>query len=162
MRDNHLHVGSSGDPIWPLDAEILDIYLLIGQGGEAAACLCAAVFASLRSVWKKKRRKPPRWPQFPEKGNTVSFGGNTFLRFRGNSFFEKFRGNPFFSSKGGWSVQKGGRGPPFLGKRGLPPIFWGAPAKVLIPKILTEFSSEKYRPIPTKKYRLVNSHILPK
>ena len=54
---------------------------------------------------------------------TVSFGGNTFLRFRGNSFFEKFRGNSFFSSKGGQSVQRGGRGPPFLGKRGLPPIF---------------------------------------
>ena len=27
-----------------------DIYLLIGQGGKAAACLCAAVFASLRAV----------------------------------------------------------------------------------------------------------------
>jgi hypothetical protein len=54
---------------------------------------------------------------------TVSFGGNTFLRICGNSFFEKFRGNSFFSSKGGRSVQKGGRGPPFLGKRGLPTIF---------------------------------------
>ncbi len=54
---------------------------------------------------------------------SVSFGGNTFLRFCGNSFFEKFRGNSFFSSKGGRSVQEGGRGPPFLGKRGLPPIF---------------------------------------
>jgi hypothetical protein len=39
----------------------------------------------------------------------------------------------------------------------------------LIPKILTEFSfgigmvnTEKYRPIPTEKYRLVDSHILPK
>jgi hypothetical protein len=92
---------------------------------------------------------------------TVNFGGNTFLSFRGNSFFEKFRGNSFFSSKGGQSVQRGGRGPPFLGKRGLPPIFWGAPAKLLIPKILTEFSfgigmvnTEKYRPILTKKYRL--------
>jgi hypothetical protein len=63
--------------------------------------------------------------------------------------------------EGGWSVQKGGRSPPFLGKRGLPPIFWGAPAKVLIPKIQTEFSfgigmvnTKKYRPIPTEKYRL--------
>ena len=61
--------------------------------------------------------------------STVSFGGNTFLRFRGNSFFEKFSGNSFFSSKVGWSDQKWGRGPPFLGKRGLPQIFWGAPAK---------------------------------
>ena len=26
------------------------IYLLISQGGKAAACLCAAVFASLRAV----------------------------------------------------------------------------------------------------------------
>ena len=91
----------------------------------------------------------------------ISFGRNTFLRFRGNSFFEKFLGNSFFSSKGGRSVQKGGRGPPFLGKRGLPPIFWGAPAKFLIPKILTEFSfgigmvnTKKYQPIPTKKYPL--------
>jgi hypothetical protein len=43
---------------------------------------------------------------------TVGFGGNTLLRFCGNSFFEKFRGNSFFSSKGGRSLQKGGRGPP--------------------------------------------------
>ena len=92
---------------------------------------------------------------------TVRFGGNTFLRFCGNSFIEKFHGNSFFSSKGGRSVQRGGRGPPFLGKRGLPPIVLGAPAKILIPKILTEFSfgigmvnTEKYRPIPTEKYRL--------
>ena len=42
---------------------------------------------------------------------TVSFGGNTFLRFCGNSFFEKFRGNSFFSSKGGRNVQKGGQAP---------------------------------------------------
>jgi len=42
-------VGSSGDPIRPLVAEILNFYLLIGQGGKAAACLCA-VFASLRAV----------------------------------------------------------------------------------------------------------------
>jgi len=92
---------------------------------------------------------------------TVSFGGNAFLSFHGNSFFEKFRGNSFFSSKGGWSVQRGGRGPPFLGKRGLLPIFWGATAKFLIPKILTEFSfgigmvnTEKYQPIPTEIYWL--------
>ena len=98
---------------------------------------------------------------------TVGFGGNTLLRFCGNSFFEKFRGNSCFSSKGR-SLQKGGRGPPFLGKRGLLPIFWGTPAKILT-EIPTEFSfgigvvnTEKYRPIPTKKYRLVNSHILPK
>ena len=91
---------------------------------------------------------------------TVRFGRNTFLRFRGNSFLEKFCGNSFFSSKGGRSVQKGGGAPPFLGKRGLPPFFWGAPAKVLIPKIPTEIFSgigfgntEKYRPIPTEKYR---------
>ncbi len=54
---------------------------------------------------------------------TVNFGGNTFLSFCGNSFFEKFCGNSFFSSKGGRSVQRGGRGPPFLGKRGLAPFF---------------------------------------
>jgi len=91
----------------------------------------------------------------------VNVGGNTFLSFRGNSFFEKFQGNSFFSSKGGWSVQRGGRCPPFLGKRGLPPIFWGAPAKFLIPKILTEFSfsvvlviPEKYRPNTDQKYRI--------
>jgi hypothetical protein len=33
---------------------------------------------------------------------TVSFGGNTFLRFRGNSFFEKFSGNSFFLQKEGF------------------------------------------------------------
>jgi hypothetical protein len=49
-RDNQLQVGSSGDPIRPLVAEILNIYLLIGQGRKAAACLCAAVFASLCAV----------------------------------------------------------------------------------------------------------------
>jgi hypothetical protein len=99
----------------------------------------------------------------------VNFGGNTFLSFHGNSFFEKFRGNSFFSSKGGWSVQRGGRGPPFL-KRGFPTIFWGAPAKFLIPKILTEFSfgigmvnTEKYLPIPTEKYRLgIQLYLLPR
>ena len=47
-----------------------NIYLLIDQGGKAAACLCAAVFASLCAVWKKKKKgKPARWPRFRERGN---------------------------------------------------------------------------------------------
>jgi uncharacterized membrane protein len=61
-------VGSSGDPIRPLIAEILNIYLLIGQGGKAAACLCAAVFASLRAVEKKKKEKTPEVAMVPRKG----------------------------------------------------------------------------------------------
>jgi hypothetical protein len=67
-------------------------------------------------------------------------------------------------SLGGWwraKCTKKGLRPPHLRKKGLPPIFGGAPAKILIPKILTEFSfgigmviTEKYRPIPIEKYRL--------
>ncbi len=50
-------------------AIIPNIYLLIGQGGEAAACLCAAVFASLRAVWKKKKKeKTPEVATVPRKG----------------------------------------------------------------------------------------------
>jgi uncharacterized membrane protein len=51
-----------------LIAEILNIYLLIGQGGKAAACLCAAVFASLRAVEKKKKEKTPEVAMVPRKG----------------------------------------------------------------------------------------------
>jgi hypothetical protein len=54
---------------------------------------------------------------------TVSFGGNTFLRFRGNSFLKKSAGIPFFLQKEGEVYKKGAEPPPFLGKRGLPPIF---------------------------------------
>jgi hypothetical protein len=68
---------------------------------------------------------------------------------------KNFAGIPFFLQKER-NVQKGGRAPPFLGKRGLPPIFF----ERLPPKLLTEFSfgigmvnTEKYRPIPTEKYR---------
>ena len=43
---------------------------------------------------------------------TVSFGGNTFLRFHMNSFFEKFRGNSFFSQKKGEVFKKGAKAPP--------------------------------------------------
>ena len=88
---------------------------------------------------------------------TVSFSGNTFLRIRGNSFFEKFPGNSFFSSKGGRSVQKGGRGPPFFGKRGLPPIFWGSRQicnteiyQPSFPLVLVGMIPTKYQPIPTE------------
>jgi hypothetical protein len=47
-----------------------NIYLLIGQGGKAAACLCAAVFASLRAVWKNKikKEKTPEVATVPRKG----------------------------------------------------------------------------------------------
>jgi hypothetical protein len=43
------------------------IYLLIGQGGKAAACLCAAVFASLHAV-EKKKEKTPEVVTVPRKG----------------------------------------------------------------------------------------------
>jgi len=52
---------------------------------------------------------------------TVSFGGNTFLRFRGNSFFEKFRGNSFFLQKEG-EVYKKAEAPPSR-KKGAPANF---------------------------------------
>ena len=75
-------------------------------------------------------------------------------------FFWKIPPEFLFFFKRRVKCTKRGRGPPFLGKRGLPPFFWGAPAKILIPKILIKFSfgigmvnTEKYRPIPTKKYR---------
>jgi hypothetical protein len=47
---------SSGDPIRPLVAEILNINLLIGQGGEAAACLCGRCVCWLAREFEKKRR----------------------------------------------------------------------------------------------------------
>jgi hypothetical protein len=52
----------------------------------------------------------------------VSFGGDTFLRFRGNSFFEKFRRNSFFSQKEGEVFKKGAEAP-LLRKKGAPAIF---------------------------------------
>ena len=54
---------------------------------------------------------------------TVSFGGNTFLRFRGNSFFEKFSGNSFFLQKEGECSKRGPR-PPLLRKKGAPTDFY--------------------------------------
>ena len=55
-RDNQLQVGSSGDPIRPLVAEILIIYLLIGRGGGKPLCLCGAVVAGSQRL-KKNRKK---------------------------------------------------------------------------------------------------------
>ena len=53
---------------------------------------------------------------------SVSFGGNTFLRFRGNSFFEKFCWNSFFFFKRRAKCTKRGPGPPLLRKKGAPAI----------------------------------------
>jgi len=81
------------------------------------------------------------------------------LKFLRNSFFEKFLVNSFFFKRS--KVYKEGAETPLLRKKGAPTIFLGAPAKFLIPKILTEFSfgigmvnTEKYPLIPTEKYRL--------
>ena len=49
-------MGSSGDPIRPLVAEILNIYLLIGQGGKAAACLCGCCVCLLAREFEKKKK----------------------------------------------------------------------------------------------------------
>jgi len=43
------------------------------------------------------------------------------FKFSRTLFLKNSAGIPFFLQKG-WSVQRGGRCPPFLGKRGLPPI----------------------------------------
>jgi hypothetical protein len=63
-----------------------------------------------------------RYPYFRSVLLYVSFGGNTFLRFRGNSFFEKFCRNSFFSSKGA-KCTKRGLAPPLLRKKGAPVNF---------------------------------------
>jgi hypothetical protein len=85
-RVNQLQVGSRGDPIQPLVAEILNIYLLIGQGGKAAACLCGRCVCWLAREFgrKKQKKKPPRWPRFRENGNTK--GGDVDKRLRGRCF----------------------------------------------------------------------------
>ena len=54
---------------------------------------------------------------------TVSFGGNTFGRFCGNSFLNNSVRIPFFLKRGAKCTKKGPK-PPFLGKRGLPPNYW--------------------------------------
>jgi hypothetical protein len=68
---------------------------------------------------------------------------------------------PLFLQKEGKVYKEGAEAPPSQEKGGSRQFFEGLPAKVLIPKILTEFSfgigmvnTEKYRPIPTEKYRL--------
>ena len=43
---------------------------------------------------------------------TVSFGGNTFLRIRGNSFLKNSAGIPFFLQKEGEAYKKGAEAPP--------------------------------------------------
>jgi hypothetical protein len=59
-----------------------------------------------------------------------------------------------FSSKGGQSVQKGAKAPPFLWEK-------GAPANFKIPKILTEFSfgigMVNTKKIPKGSYRNTES-----
>jgi hypothetical protein len=77
------------------------------------------------------------------------------LRFRGNSFFEKFRGNSFFSSKGGRNVQKGGRGPPFIGKRGLLPFFCQIFDTENTDRVFLRYRFGKYREIPTDTDRKI-------
>ena len=58
-RDIQLQVGSSGDPIRPLVAEILNINLLIGQGGKCAACLCGRCVCWLAHELEKRKQKNP-------------------------------------------------------------------------------------------------------
>jgi hypothetical protein len=63
-----------------------NIYLLIGQGGKAAACLCAAVFASLRAVEKKKKGENPRGGHGSEKGVVRVVGRKMCTRYRRSCF----------------------------------------------------------------------------
>jgi len=58
-RDKQLQVGSSGDPIRPLVAEMLNINLLIGQGGKGAACLCGRCVCWLAREFEKRKRRNP-------------------------------------------------------------------------------------------------------
>jgi hypothetical protein len=59
-------VGSSGDPIRPLVAEILNIYLLIGQGGAALVFVPLCLLACAR-VFEKKKEETPEVATVPRK-----------------------------------------------------------------------------------------------
>ena len=65
VRGNQLQVGSSGNPIQPLVAEILNIYQLIGGGGEPLLVFVVLCLLACKSL---KKKKPPRWPRFQENG----------------------------------------------------------------------------------------------
>ena len=88
---------------------------------------------------------------------TVSFGGNTFLRIRGNSFLKNSAGIPFFLQKEGEVYKKGAEAPPYR-KKGAPAIFLTGSRQ----SFDTEYTDQvflwyrygKYREIPTEKYRL--------
>ena len=69
-RVNQLQLGSNGDPIRPLVAEMLNIYTYwSARGGKPLL-----VFACCTRVWKKKKKKP--WvARFRENGNTNGRGG---------------------------------------------------------------------------------------
>ena len=58
---------SSGDLIRPLVAEILNINLLIGQGGKAAACLCGRCVCWLAREFEKKEDETPEVATVPRK-----------------------------------------------------------------------------------------------
>jgi hypothetical protein len=53
---------------WKTCALRVGLGMFYFQGGKAAACLCAAVFASLRAVWRKKKGENPRGGHGSEKG----------------------------------------------------------------------------------------------
>ena len=85
---------------------------------------------------------------------TVRFGGNTFWRFRGNSFFENLVGIPFVPQKEGEVYKRGPKPPPFLWEK-------GAPANFKIPNLPTEFPFgiryENTEKIPKGSYRNTES-----
>ncbi len=91
---------------------------------------------------------------------TVSFGGNTFWRFCGNSFFEKFRGNSFFSSKGGRAkCTTRGPKPPLHRKKGAPANFLRGSRQIFdtenTDRVSLRYRYGKYREIPTDTDRKI-------
>jgi hypothetical protein len=60
-------------PIRPLVAEILNIYLLIGQGGKAAAVFVPLFLLACALFEKKKKGENPRGGHGSEKGVIILF-----------------------------------------------------------------------------------------
>ena len=88
---------------------------------------------------------------------TVRFGGNTFWRFRGNSFFENLAGIPFVPQKEGEVYKRGPKPPPSFGKRGLPPILKYRIYQPSFPSVFGMKIPRKYRRVHTEIPNRYNS-----
>jgi len=75
------------------------------------------------------------------------------FKFSRELFFWKILREFLFSSKEGWSVQRGGRGPPFLGKRGAPANFVRGSRQIFdtenTDRVFLRYRYGKYREIAT-------------